>query len=150
VAAKEGCTWWLNGPIQIQQSNGVAVNLMLQQKPDGALLGTGEYDVGLVGGKSSGSLDGEVKGDNVQFNIFWAGGNAVGEYNGSINSRGRMEGTTRDRFHPESTAQWYSTKLLTCLLGGVVQRGNPDEKKAAPKPKDPSKGIESPGKFFQH
>jgi hypothetical protein len=144
VAAMDNCTWHLNGTLELQQSNGFLVTLILEQRPDGRLFGTGELKQGHMGGKTVGSLDGVLNGDNIQFNIYWAAGNAVGEYSGSINSRGRIEGTTRDRFHPDSAAHWYSVKLVNCLLGGL-----PAGKKDQPKAPDPGKGARSPGKFFQ-
>ncbi len=144
ATAKEGCTWSLNGAFPLQQSNSLRVTVTLLQSNKGALTGTGEIDSPLLG-KSAGSLEGSVAGDNVKFTIYWGSGHAVGDYTGTVNDNGRMERSTRDRFNPQSTASWYSTKLAPCLLPGL-----PPAKTEPPTPKQPKPGkrIESPGKFF--
>jgi hypothetical protein len=85
--------------------------------------------------------------------VYWqaGGGGAVGEYKGTINPRGRLEGDTYDKMDPHSRAGWHSNETVgKCVDSGVAPQSAPaGPVPVKPKEPDPKKGIEKPGKFFQ-
>ncbi|MGH6825547.1 hypothetical protein [Methyloceanibacter sp.] len=141
------CQWDLTGHWELRQTNGILVNLDLQQR--GPLFtgsaGTPEF----FGTGSRGSLDGSVDNQSkFKMSIYWDNG-AIGEYTGTVNQNGRLEGETYDRMSPASMARWFSTGTGGKCLGGLL---GPAPQPAPKKPAepDPGKGLQSPGKFFQH
>jgi len=62
---------------------------------------------------ASGSVDGTLKGDDFNVTIYWSDG-TIGVYTGKVGPRGRIEGSTFDRVHPETRATWYSNPTLIC------------------------------------
>ena len=147
------CTQWdVSGKWGIQQSNGYTTMVVLQQSGR-TVTGTASYTgktKGPVSGivekvnpvtgkvigdiepktsvKHQGAVSGNVDGDNFHLEISWEGGG--GMYNGKIGGDGRIQGTTYDRNHPSSKADWSSTAAMNC----------------APGPKAPPKVIKSTGK----
>jgi hypothetical protein len=146
--------WDISGHWTLSQTNGYTVKIDLSQ--DGSNITGSAF--GSASSKSSevlttGSLDGSVEGNSLQFSVYWqvGGGGAVGEYRGTINPRGRLEGDTYDKMDPHSRAGWHSNETGgKCADSGVAPQSAP----ASPvpvKPREPDlrKGLQKPGKFFQ-
>jgi hypothetical protein len=121
-AALAACAQWdVNGPLDMVQSNGSVVNATLQRtstgiqgdarylvkRDDGAFNGYNVYAVG-------GSLDGTIDGESFDLTIYWTN-QTTGVYTGRINPQGRITGSTYDAQHPQTIANWYSGRTLTCL-----------------------------------
>jgi hypothetical protein len=60
-----------------------------------------------------GTFDGKTRGHAVEITVYWSA-NSIGAYSGKINDRGRIQGSTHDRRHPEQTATWFVDELATC------------------------------------
>jgi hypothetical protein len=126
-AALAACPKWdVNGPLDMIQTNGSVVNATLHQtatgiqgdarytvkRDDGAFNGYNYYDVG-------GSLDGTIDGDSFDLTIYWTN-QTTGVYTGRISPQGRITGSTYDAQHPQTIANWYSGRTLTCLAAPVA------------------------------
>ena len=72
----------------------------------------------------SGSIDGHIRGDQLIFAIYWQN-NAVGDYNGTIDRAGHVEGFTQDRNNKSATAGFHGRSLLNCAKW--VQSSPPPE-----------------------
>jgi hypothetical protein len=121
ASAKEVCTQWnLNGTLNIHQSNGFVVELITTQRGN-ELKGTAKTGHVPKSGPLTGSdpvfqggnFDGKVRNNEFQVTVYWSA-NSIGVYSGKINERGRIEGNTHDRLHPESTATWYVESTVSC------------------------------------
>ena len=63
---------------------------------------------------TSGSVDGAINGNSFEIDAYWDNG-TIGVYSGKIGPQGRLEGTTFDRQHPQTMANWYSDRTAKCL-----------------------------------
>ena len=112
ASAGEVCSHWtLAKTMILQQSNGYNVKLEGHQQGDelhGKAITT---QTGTVAGW--GTYDGKTRGHEVEISVYW-GPNSIGVYKGRINERGRIQGSTHDRRHPDQTATWYSDELAKC------------------------------------
>jgi hypothetical protein len=52
--------------------------------------------------------------DNVKFIITWDNGSA-GIYTGAIDTDGFVKGTTQDKWHPSSKADWHFENVMSCV-----------------------------------
>jgi hypothetical protein len=119
--AREVCTEWkLGSLLTVHQSNGANIELKGQQQGT-ELRGTAINAYVPKSGPFTDSdpvvkkatYDGKARGHEVEFTVYW-NANSIGVYTGKINERGRIEGNTHDRMHPESTATWYADELASC------------------------------------
>jgi hypothetical protein len=110
--ANAACSQWdISGEWGIEQTNGPHINVEIQQDGNnlrGSGLGLNWSDDDSYG-KMEGTLDGSIEEDDFEFTVYWSR-DVIGVYKGSINSRGRLEGSTYDRMNPKSTALWHSTE----------------------------------------
>ena len=121
AAAHAACEQWdVRGKWTIKQTNGFSVIFQLEQ--------TGAELQGKAGDASpqgdcvltatcplfSGSVDGTIKGNSFDLNVYWNGG-AIGVYTGKVGPQGRIEGSTYDKMDPSSTANWRSDTTVKCL-----------------------------------
>jgi len=98
----------LAGRWQITQSNGSVVDVSMKQEGD-RLSAFCTHSNGSV---RSTDASGTVRGDSMILTITWDDG-TKGEYTGRLETghfarinEGILKGTTRDLFHPTSTATW--------------------------------------------
>ena len=90
----------------ILQSNGFDVPIDVRElKPDGSFRLDAEQKPGGV----TGSGDGHVDGDLVNFTITWTNG-STGSYNGAFDTQGVIRGSTFDIKHPGAFAGWHSSR----------------------------------------
>ena len=70
------------------------------------------------------SVDGAIDGDSFEVTAYWDNG-TTGLYTGKVGSRGRVEGTTYDKQHPQTMAHWYTDRTAPCLpsSSGTSARG---------------------------
>ena len=102
--------WDLTGVWTLDQTNGYAVKLTVQQVGDqisGGAFYNFPWGDGSVG-YEQGTIEGFVSGNKLSFNIHWKRIGSIGEYTGSISPQGWLDGRTRDRLHAENTANWSS------------------------------------------
>ncbi len=107
--------WAVPGEFWGSQSNGWAVKFQLQQNGQ-SLQGTAESALFAQRQyiKNRGSADGSITSSRFQVTVYWRNSKAVGVYEGGINPQGRIDGTTYDRWNPNSRAAWYSDVLMIC------------------------------------
>ncbi|MGH6825546.1 hypothetical protein [Methyloceanibacter sp.] len=142
--------WDITGSWTIEQTNGFLVDLKLQQDGND-LRGTASFTTSATD-TGTGNLDGSIDGNSIQITIYWGGrSGAIGEYKGTINPRGRLEGDTFDRMNPVSRAGWHSLQTGgRCVDSGVTPQSAPGVPvPVTPKEPDLRKGLQKPGKFFQ-
>jgi hypothetical protein len=153
VDANAACNQWdISGDWHLVQTNGADVSVKIQQ--DGQnLRGSADFWPGPKsgGGRIRGDLDGSIEGNDLEFTVYWSqAGDSIGVYKGSINPRGRMEGSTYDRMNPRSTAVWHSSN--TGGLCADAAAASPPAQAPAPKPKTQNEkllqGIRKPPKVF--
>ena len=115
-SAKAQCTQWnVAGKWAIKQGK-IVVDFDLRQDRT-VITGTASYfgsngKGGLV--EVDGSLDGTVRGDRFDVQIYWGNG-PVGVYNGTIGPQGRIEGTTYDKQRPSNKVAWWSARTMKCV-----------------------------------
>lgn len=123
-AARAACSRWdISGGWVAIQSNATKPSFTLQQTGT-EIQGSGHwayvttYNTFPARGddyvEANASVDGKINGDTVEFTAYWSN-DTVGVYSGKIGPQGRIEGTTYDRSHPETKANWYSGRTLGCL-----------------------------------
>lgn len=117
-AASAACLQWdVSGNWRILQSNGAVTNISIVQTGT-QLVGNGSYTTRATssrfGSKESGQLDGTLRGNAVNFSIFWSS-SSVGAYTGTIGPTGRIEGSTFDKRNPASRAAWHSSARMKCV-----------------------------------
>ena len=131
--AKAACSQWdMPAQMFIQQSNNTRVGLKFSPVEAGFIgeaqytsLNLSEDDPGLNTWQVSGVLEGAVEGSNVHFTIHWSRDlalhvdNTTGVYTGTIGPQGRLTGTSQDAVHPESTATWWGSEVLTCHVAAA-------------------------------
>ena len=121
AAAHAACEQWdVRGKWTIKQTKGFSVIFQLEQ--------TGAELQGKAGDASpqgdcvltatcplfSGSVDGTIKGNSFDLNVYWNGG-VIGVYAGRIGPQGRIEGWTYDKVDPSSSGRWFSNTTVKCL-----------------------------------
>ena len=92
--------WVLTGDWIIEQSNDTQFVVRLEQK-EKQITGTA-----YRGGDPVVALTGSIQGDFFTFTVPWGRQNSVGEYNGHVDDRGNFGGTSFDKNHPETRAEW--------------------------------------------
>lgn len=115
-SAKAQCTQWNAGGEWYIQQGTTAVYLTLSQDRT-VITGTAMYysrNAQKYVVKVNGSLDGTVRGDNFDVQIYWGNG-PVGVYSGKIGPQGRIEGITYDRQKPANKVGWYSGRTMKCV-----------------------------------
>ena len=121
ASADDKCAQWrVPQDWDLAQDNGFNLNLKTRQDKNQHLRG----EAVSWNQTMSGSVDGQVSGDKLTFAIYWQN-NAVGDYNGTIDSAGHVEGFTQDRNDKGSTAGFYGSTLLNCAKW--VQSSPPPE-----------------------
>ncbi len=117
----EVCTHW-NIPVRlmIHQSNGYQVELDGRQEGNDLRGTSSSFAIakrstmtGSTQAVTNGNFDGKTHGHEVQISVYWSP-SSIGVYTAKINGRGRIEGSTHDRRHPEQTATWYADELASC------------------------------------
>ena len=63
------------------------------------------------------TFEGTLTGSTINFTVFWSA-SSVGEYTGTISPVGRITGTTFDKNHRETHANWYSSRYMKCAAEG--------------------------------
>lgn len=137
AAAHAACSRWdISGEWTAVQTNDTKPSFALQQAGS-EIHGSGHwarvitYNTFPARGddyvEADASVDGTIKGDTVEFTAYWSN-DTIGVYSGEIGPQGRIQGTTYDKSHPESRANWYSDRTVQCLAGG----GDSSAENAAP------------------
>lgn len=128
ASAREVCTHWsLGNRFTVHQSNGWQTEFDGNQQGND-LRGTASTFhaaarstmTGSTATVQKGTFDGKVRGHEVTISVYWSP-SSVGVYSGKIGDRGRIEGNTHDRQHPESMATWYADELATCTRHENIQ-----------------------------
>ena len=121
AVAGEVCTHWkIPATLTIHQSNGYQVGLYGRQDGND-LRGTADNFVitkrtttsGATNTVNKGNFDGKTNGHEIAISVYWSP-DSIGVYTAKINGRGRIEGHTHDRRHPDQTATWYADELASC------------------------------------
>jgi hypothetical protein len=102
------CKEWELHEFELIQTNGLFARVYPAKQSPGQFGGgaTSYYrDSEGVYVPVPGRVEGSISGDDVLFSIHWNTG-PVGEYTGHISGDGLLDGETRDRLNPESTARW--------------------------------------------
>ena len=109
MAIGQPCERWdVSGMWTLSQSNRTQVIVNLKQSGS-VIKGSASYLL------QRGEVEGTIKGNRFSVQIYWASGNSVGIYTGTIAPSGRINGQSYDRFHPETKAKWYSNDKMKCL-----------------------------------
>ena len=150
ASARADCANWdVSGRWVLDQNNGYWVTLDIDQTGNqltGGVKFVTKKGIGYKGLFYSippaflvgeGQIEGNVNGNAITIIAHWKGGGTVGEYTGSISPQGWLEGDTRDRMHPESTARWSS-----------LDRNADCMDVAAPAPPQPQAPPNKPVKFL--
>lgn len=125
-AAHAACARWdISGEWPAVQTNDAKPTFALQQtgtqiQGSGRWAYTITYNTFPARGddyvETDASVDGTINGDTVEFTAYWSN-NTIGVYSGKIGPQGRIQGTTYDKLHPETKANWYSGRTVKCLDG---------------------------------
>ena len=121
VAQATTCGLNVTGRWAIMQSNNTEVRLYLTQS--GSVVRGKAWAMGSGWGTVRGTVSGNQLGTLLNFQIFWQGGQSVGDYHGSIADHGGYaEGHTFDIAarsyavdHTQPVTHWRSTSPLKCL-----------------------------------
>lgn len=125
TAAKADCSRDLNGDWVFRQTNNYHALLNLRHTGN-EIQGTARYpNKGIY---VHGSVDGSLSGNRLKLSVYWESG-SIGEYEGTVNAQGRIEGSTHDRMHPANMANWYSDHTAPCQ--SVPQNPNQSAEDAA-------------------
>ncbi len=130
--ANAACSQWdISGKWVIEQTNGDFATTLRFQQDGNNLRGSGHTGMVTLSGlvTADGTLDGSIEGNDFEFTVYWSR-DVIGVYKGSINPRGRLDGSTYDRMNPKSTAQWHSSET-----GGKCADASAFGPAPAPKPK---------------
>lgn len=123
-AAQAVCSQWdMSGEWTFVQTNDTSPSFTLQQEGTG-LQGRATYyylvDDSIIGSNDTkriyvnASVDGFIEGDSFEVTAYWNNG-TTGLYKGKVGPRGRIEGDTYDKQHPNVMARWYSDRTAKCL-----------------------------------
>lgn len=131
-AAQASCPQWdISGEWVAVQTNDTKPVLTLQQtgtviQGSGHWAYTVSYNTFPAKGddyvEANASIDGTINGDSVEFNAYWSN-DTIGVYSGRIGPQGRIEGVTYDKRHPQTRADWYSSRTMPCLDAGTDASG---------------------------
>jgi hypothetical protein len=148
-AAQADCAQWdLSGHWEIQQRNGIAVNLDLTQTGTD-VQGTGFFVAGechsgfpfgtkFCGG-TQGSVTGTIDGNgNIQLNADWGG-----VYRGGVGSDAFIGGTTFAVNDPGNQVGWRGDRAATCQFAGEPSATTPPSH--AESPLEEGGVLKSPG-----
>ena len=114
-SVEAGCSDWnATGEFTFVQTNGYNPTFKLNQTGSD-IHGTAGYPhyYNPNSAPVTASVDGYIQGDNFEVTAYWNNGTA-GVYSGRIGGRGRIEGSTYDKRHPDAMARWYSEPTLSC------------------------------------
>jgi hypothetical protein len=123
-AAAEGpvCQRWnVSGAWSAIQDNGSHADFTVTQG-DVQILGDATFTKDW---NYSGNFDGTLNGSDIKFTVYWTDGepisnsdlhrpSSIGEYSGTISPTGRITGVTFDKTHPQTRANWYSSRVMGC------------------------------------
>ena len=131
-AADECAQWRVPQDWDLVQDNGFNLNLKTSQDKNQHLRGVAtSWNETMVG-----NVDGHVSGDKLVFAVYWDN-NSVGDYNGTIDNAGHVEGFTQDRNNKSAaTAGFHGRDLLNCAKW--VQSSPPPEAPAQSSGPQPS------------
>jgi hypothetical protein len=115
--AATGCYWRIPDHLSITHSNGWwAYSAYYRQAGTYKypMRGIGPGGAVLYGTLTLTRFDTSGSRPQVEFTLTWSNGSA-GVYTGTIDSNGFVSGTTYDRWHPWSTAQWHFDDVVDCV-----------------------------------
>ncbi len=120
LPAQAQCAQWdVSGKWELEQGNGLTIEMDLRQS-DTALSGraevvkTGPIAFGRKSsGPRSGIVGGSINGNDFLVYVGWDTG-STGVYQGSINSAGRIAGSTHEKAKPRNSAPWFSSGMMKC------------------------------------
>lgn len=138
--------WDVHGSWQLKQANGVTVAMDLRQEGN-SITGTATYS-GRRDGK--GTVTGVAKGDYFFAQIAWDNMD-MGIYNGKVEARGEIRGTTFFGRSPSETVNWFSlsnmTRIPNANAAGNAPTPRPVAQDAPPPPRfRPIKKLSVPAK----
>lgn len=108
--------WNVKGQWNALQSNGAQATVAVVTQKGNQISGNAStYSPGL--GLTRAPFEGTLNGSTIDFTVFWSGA-SVGEYTGTISSAGRITGTTFDKNHRATRANWYSNRYMKCAVEG--------------------------------
>lgn len=96
-----------------QSNQGVPNSLRLSMDGGGNINGSARYQTGGRNTSVSGSVTGQVSGNDVELVISWSNG-LTGVYNGRIDPQGMITGTGYEKNSPSKKVSWSSDKAMTC------------------------------------
>lgn len=67
------------------------------------------------------SVDGSINGDSFEVTAYWDNG-TTGVYTAKIGPQGRIQGSTYDKQHPQTRADFYSDRLANCASRAACTR----------------------------
>jgi hypothetical protein len=99
--------WDVSGDWALSQSNHIVVSLHLEQPEDNTTIihGRASYSA------SDGQVEGTLNGTNLHMQIYWKVGE-IGVYDGKIDARGMIEGTTHGKVYSIIKATWFSSRPM--------------------------------------
>ncbi len=113
-SAQADCSQWnLNGEWTIVQSNDTISYFNFKQAGR-ALWGRGYFQGHNPPKNFTASVGGLIEGDSLVFTAYWSNGD-TGQYEGTINTRGRIKGTGYEIQSPDTIVTWYSRGNAECL-----------------------------------
>jgi hypothetical protein len=113
LPSASACQQW-TVPYRIEgiQNNNYWVNFLLKQ--NGSIVqGLAESGTAYLIVLTRGKAEGSIRANKFHVTVYW-NNQTIGVYDGIINSFGRIEGTTYDRWHPNSKAKWVSEPVMVC------------------------------------
>ena len=126
VGSQAACSTWDVGRLAFDQGNSIGVVLTLTRKGDdlnGRAVqhfvkpaSTPLEKLGMVGrdpGQASGSVDGVIKGNRLEFTVRWDNA-STGVYRAVIDEHGRLTGETYDFHKPSSRAAIMGFDRVRC------------------------------------
>ena len=126
-AVQAACSQWdVSGEWVFVQTNNTSPRFTLQRTETG-LQGSASYshwveDAGCIGVNCDhletvrASVDATIEGNSFELTAYWNNG-TTGLYTGKVGLGGRIEGSTYDKQHPQTMANWYSNRNAKCLTG---------------------------------
>jgi len=139
ASVQAACVQWDLSSVpqwMFQQSNGYRLYLTFQQHSNvlGGHANATRPRVNENPITGRGTINGNIAGNTFEFTVEWSPNNA-GVYTGSISEDGTLKGNTRDKFHPEQKATWFSMESKTAkCIQTTAPAAPPDSAAPAPKP----------------
>ena len=103
--------WRVPNPWSVVHSVGPAVRLDAVQDGN-TIVGTARRDSENDLDKMTGTWSGSVDGDDLSMTIYWPDGSTK-EYLGTVDVRGRVQGTTFDPMAPDLVTNWHGDPALS-------------------------------------